>query len=155
MPALFSVRARRSARRRVRAKTSVRVGIVMAEVLDQQVHLLLVVHGQDALLDLVDRLALPPSSMNTGLCRVSSMMLRHALAHGGAEEQVLALARHGVDDALHVGPEAHVEHAVGLVEDERVDAVQQDVALAEHVEQAAGVATSRSTPRRTFFACGS
>ena len=44
----------------------------------------------------------------------------------------------GVDDALHVRPEAHVEHAVGLVEHERVDLVQQDVALAEHVEQAAG-----------------
>ena len=62
----------------------------------------------------------------------------HGLAHGRREEQVLALGGDGVDDALHVGPEAHVEHAVGLVEDERVDLVEQDVALAEHVEQAAG-----------------
>ena len=40
-------------------------------------------------------------------------------------------------DALDVRPEAHVEHAVGLVEDERVDLVEEDVALAQHVEQAA------------------
>ncbi len=34
--------------------------------------------------------------------------------------------------------EAHVEHAVGLVEDEHLDAVEAQVALAHQVEQAAG-----------------
>jgi len=41
-------------------------------------------------------------------------------------------------DALHIGNEAHVEHPVGLVDDENVDARQQDFAALELVEQAAG-----------------
>ena len=41
-------------------------------------------------------------------------------------------------DLAHVGDEAHVEHAVGLVDDEGVDAGEvEDVAAAE-VEQAPG-----------------
>ena len=76
--------------------------------------------------------------MKIGLVQRVRDDAEHLLAHGGAEEEVLALGRDGVDDALHVRPEAHVEHAVGLVEHERVDLVEQDVALAQHVEQAAG-----------------
>ena len=44
--------------------------------------------------------------------------------HRGREEQRLALGRQGVDDAPDVGPEAHVEHPVGLVEDQRLEAVE-------------------------------
>jgi len=42
-----------------------------------------------------------------------------------------------VDDAAHVGQEAHVEHAVHLVENEDVDLIELDVALLHEVEQAA------------------
>ena len=42
----------------------------------------------------------------------------------GREEQGLALGRAGGDDPVHGGAEAHVEHPVGLVEDERVDVAQ-------------------------------
>ncbi len=41
--------------------------------------------------------------------------------HGGGEEQRLALLRQRRHDAAHVLDEAHVEHAVGLVDDERGD----------------------------------
>ena len=41
-------------------------------------------------------------------------------------------------DALDVGDEAHVEHAVGLVDDQDLDAGHQDLAALEQVEQAAG-----------------
>ena len=42
------------------------------------------------------------------------------------------------DDPAHVVDEAHVEHAVGLVEDEDLEPAEADVALAHQVEQAAG-----------------
>ena len=56
--------------------------------------------------------------------------------HGGGEEQRLPLHRHGADDPLHVRQEAHVEHAVRLVEDEDGDRVEPDVSLLEQVEEA-------------------
>ena len=41
-------------------------------------------------------------------------------------------------DALDVGNEAHVEHAVGLVDDEDLDAVEEELAALEMIEHAAG-----------------
>ena len=57
--------------------------------------------------------------------------------HGGREEQRLPARRQQLADALDVGDEAHVEHAVGLVDDEDLDAGQQDLAAPEVIEQAA------------------
>ena len=45
--------------------------------------------------------------------------------HGGREEQRLAGERQELADALDIGDEAHVEHAVGLVDDQHLDAGQQ------------------------------
>ena len=42
------------------------------------------------------------------------------------------------DDAAHIGQEAHVEHAVGLVQHQHFDARQVDGALADMIEQATG-----------------
>ena len=58
--------------------------------------------------------------------------------HGGGEEQRLAGERHQLADALDVGDESHVEHAVGFVDDQDLDAGQQDLAAIGEVEQAAG-----------------
>ena len=44
----------------------------------------------------------------------------------GREEHRLAVLRHAADDALDLRAEAHVEHAVGLVEDEDLDVVERD-----------------------------
>ena len=57
---------------------------------------------------------------------------------GGAEEQVLAAVREQREDLADVADEAHVEHPVGLVEDEDLDPAQVDGALAGVVEQASG-----------------
>ena len=54
------------------------------------------------------------------------------------EHEVLALRRQQVDDPLDVGQEAHVEHPVGLVEDEDLDLAEVGDALADEIEQAAG-----------------
>ncbi|MCY1403226.1 hypothetical protein D9M71_183960 [compost metagenome] len=57
---------------------------------------------------------------------------------GRREQQVLALGRQLGEDLLHVVDEAHVEHAVGFVEDQDFHVGQVDAALADEVEQAAG-----------------
>ena len=49
---------------------------------------------------------------------------------------VCRLLRQRGDDLPHVVDEAHVEHAVGLVEHEDRDLVEPDMALVEQVEQA-------------------
>ena len=57
--------------------------------------------------------------------------------HGGGEEQRLADLRQQADDALDIGDEAHVQHAVGLVDDEDLHIAQQDLAALEEIEQPA------------------
>ena len=58
--------------------------------------------------------------------------------HGGGEEEGLAPGGQDAQDAADVGEEAHVEHAVGFVEDEDFQAVQAGVGLAEMIEEPAG-----------------
>ena len=65
-------------------------------------------------------------------------MLPDFRRHGGGEEQRLAGERNQLADALDVGDEAHVEHAVGLVDDQELDAVEQQPSALVMVEQAAG-----------------
>ena len=58
--------------------------------------------------------------------------------HGRGEEQRLPRERHQLADALDVGNEAHVQHAVGFVDDQQLDAGEQQAAALGVVEQAAG-----------------
>ena len=58
--------------------------------------------------------------------------------HRRREEQRLPGEGHQLEDALDVGDEAHVEHAVGLVDHHDVDAGQHQLAALEMVEQPAG-----------------
>ena len=57
---------------------------------------------------------------------------------GGREQQVLALLRQQRQDLADVADEAHVQHAVGFVQHQDLDARQVDGALAAVVQQAAG-----------------
>jgi hypothetical protein len=57
---------------------------------------------------------------------------------GRAEQQVLALLRQQREHALDVVDEAHVEHAVGLVEHEDLDAGEIDGLLTGEIEESAG-----------------
>ena len=56
------------------------------------------------------------------------------VGHGGAEEGRLPAARASRQDGLDVDDEAHVEHAVGLVQDHGVDPVQPQLAATDQVE---------------------
>ena len=58
--------------------------------------------------------------------------------HGRGEEQRLALGRQLGDDPADVVDEAHVEHAVGFVEHEHLDAIEMDGTVLHEVEQPAG-----------------
>ena len=60
------------------------------------------------------------------------------LRHGRREEQGLALGRDDLHDPLQGMDEAEVEHLVGLVEDEDLEAAKIDRALLDQVEQATG-----------------
>ena len=59
-----------------------------------------------------------------------------ARLEGGAEENRLALLRHGSHEAVDVVAEAHVEHFIGFVEDEGLEAVELDQAALHEVENA-------------------
>jgi len=58
--------------------------------------------------------------------------------HGGREEKRLSREGQLLADALDVGNEAHVEHTIGLVDHQNLDAVQKQLAALEMVEQPAG-----------------
>ena len=64
--------------------------------------------------------------------------LADLVGEGGGEQQVLPRLRQQREDAADVVDEAHVEHAVGLVQDEDLDLAQVDGLLFDVVEQAAG-----------------
>ena len=57
---------------------------------------------------------------------------------GGREEHGLPLGPKHLEDPRHVGKEAHVEHAVGLVEDADTHSVQSQKLARDEVEQASG-----------------
>ena len=57
--------------------------------------------------------------------------------HGGREEQRLAREGQELADALNIGNEPHVEHAVGFVHHKNLDAGEQQLAALHMVEQAA------------------
>ncbi len=114
---------------------------LQAVVLDQahqQVHLLLTADRVDGLLDGLDRLRggshINGHRLVQGVTRDPHDLRRH----GRREQQVLTPLGEQVHDALHVGPEAHVEHAVGLVEHQDLDVREIAVALVAEVEQTAG-----------------
>ena len=58
--------------------------------------------------------------------------------HGGRKEQCLPLLRQLLQNAANVGQKTHVEHAVGLVQHQDLDFVQESGALVHQVNQATG-----------------
>ncbi|OFA01229.1 hypothetical protein DUPY_21870 [Duganella phyllosphaerae] len=73
-------------------------------------------------------------------CRVVQQAIGQGLdlvREGGREQQVLAFRRQHGQHFLDVADEAHVEHAVGFVQDQHFDLAQIDGALLHVVEQAA------------------
>ena len=113
------------------------LGVAAAEYLDQQ----------RALLRAVDRVRTVGDGLRDGVLRGHLHFLRvveelqrqclDARLEGRREQQRLALLRQAVEDALDRRQEAHVEHAVGLVEDQHLHRVELHAAAVEVVDQAA------------------
>ena len=73
-----------------------------------------------------------------GILCVIAHELRHAAFHRCGEAESLALARQHADDAANGREEAHVQHAIGFIEDEGFDAAQRDEPAVEIIFEAAG-----------------
>ena len=79
-----------------------------------------------------------------GLCLVAGGVLLVAadehvdvVVEGGREQQGLAIGAHLVEQTLDLGQEAHVGHAIGLVDHDQVDLVEAHVAALHQVGEAA------------------
>ena len=70
------------------------------------------------------------------LARVAGGQLADGALERRGEEQGLPLGRGLADDPVHRGLESHVEHAVGLVEDEDADVLQRDDTARDQVLEA-------------------
>ena len=95
------------------------------------------VHEVDALVDPVDRAAL---RRDLDLLRILQDLRRElgdVARHGRREEQRLAVLGDRAGDTTDVTNEAHVEHAVGFVEDEEGHAAELHVTAVDQVEQTA------------------
>ena len=78
------------------------------------------------------------TSTNAGSLQDGGHALHDLAVERGREEQRLARGGRGGHDLLHGGPEAHVEHAVGLVEHEHLHVAQLHVAALHEVVEAPG-----------------
>ena len=105
---------------------------------DQGVQLAVVGDRDEPVVDLLDRLGRRLGLVAAGVVGVGAGQDAHLTVQGGREEHGLAAGRQPADDPVDLRLEAHVEHPVGLVEDEHLDLVQTDHALLHDVGQPAG-----------------
>ena len=75
--------------------------------------------------------------MRLGWCRVAGSQFFDFLWESGRKEHGLPFGGDVLEDAFHIRQEAHVEHAVGLVQDEDFHIVQVGMTLLDVVQQAA------------------
>ena len=96
--------------------------------------------GDDAVL-LVDGVHRGGGGLDADLHRVDQVVARDPQdlrGHGGGEERHLAVRRRVLEDPVDVLGEAHVEHLVGLVEDQRLQPVERQGIAAHVVHDPAG-----------------
>ena len=87
-----------------------------------------------------------------GRLRVRAGELADLAVERRGEEHRLAVAREALDDPVDLRLEAHVEHPVGLVEDEDLDRVERDMRRSSRSWSRPGVATM-TCASRARFAC--
>ena len=76
------------------------------------------------------------ATMPNDVAKLAAEMLRSPVRVEVTPEAVTVDKVRQRDDLFHVMDEAHVEHAVGFVQDHGLDAVELDVALSDEVEEA-------------------
>ena len=108
-----------------------------AQQLVEQRRLQVLDHGIDGLRDAGGR---PRGRRQVDAARIAHRLLGDLVEvgrHRGREHERLPLVGQQAQDAVEVGREAHVDHAVGLVEDEHLHLVERQALAAVQVEQAA------------------
>src|SRR5690606_10143263 len=105
------------------------------------------VHQQRRFLFLLDRMQLVLHGFGSGVARRDTDLLRlvqqaggqfaNVLGEGGREQQVLATRRQQTENLADVADKAHVEHAIGFVEDEDFQVLELDRVLLVQVKQTA------------------
>ena len=132
-----------------RAVEDIHVALAVAEdqrvldvlVLDEAPERLALVHGIDHQERLHHGLGRRGRRRHGDLFRVHQERVGQApdlRRHGCREEQRLPNLRDEAHDALDVGDEAHVEHAVRLIDHQEFGVRQQDLAAIDQVEEAPG-----------------
>ena len=114
-----------------------RTAALLAQELQQQFGLEVLGHGVHGVGHGLHRSAVPDGHPD-GITQDLFGQGPDAPGHGGREEQVLALGGQGGQDALEIRQEAHVEHAVGLVQNQGLQVAELHIALADVVQQTAG-----------------
>ena len=112
------------------------VHVLATEHVAEQVALAATVHRVD---DLADGGSGGVSRGRVDRQRLMQQLLRQppdARVERGAEEQALALRGQPFEDPLDVVDEAHVQHAIGLVQDQDLDAAEVERALPDMIEKA-------------------
>ena len=117
----FPCRIRRDASRSapifVRQNTSYRAGRFITQPAREPLRLLARGNGLDRVRNRLRRSAAAPDLHILGSCRNSFVSFSTSAGIGRREEQsVCRTGGQRRQDPLHVGPEAHVEHAIGFVE---------------------------------------
>ncbi len=114
--------------------------VILGDQVVQQLVLVAAGHGVDVLLDGIAGDVLRFDLDHGGVGRPLLRQVHHVVGEGGGKEQGLtfALGWRLPDDLADLRDEAHVEHAVGLVEDHHLDHVQVHLTALVEVQQPAG-----------------
>jgi hypothetical protein len=110
----------------------------LLEQLDQQRRLQLLRHGVHGVGDADRRRGRPLDLDRHRIVKDLLRERRDGAGHGRGEQEGLPPGRELLQDALDVRQEAHVQHAIGLVEHQHLEAVEPGVGHAHVVEQPAG-----------------
>ena len=104
----------------------------------QQIGLVPLVHQVDALADHLHRGGDGIYRHLNGILQQRVHQIGDLRRHGGREKEGLLPLRQPFENLAHVVDEAHVQHPVGLVQDEDLQSLQRDEALVPEVHQPAG-----------------
>src|SRR5262249_24778141 len=112
--------------------------VLAVDDLQQQIELLVLVHREIGLADRVNRQLFWRDVDVHRAAHVALSEAQYIVGDGRGEQQRLPLRRAVAEDALDVGAEADVEHAVRFIEDDVAQVLQSQHAAGDEVEDAAG-----------------
>jgi len=104
-------------------------------MLQQAVLVAQVVSHVEALLDILQGGLLAGNRDPLRVVQEALGELGHGAVHGGGEHQGLPFGRCGGGDLVHILGEAHVQHPVGLIENQHFQAAQVDAPIVQMVDQ--------------------